>query len=227
MSHAHAAHGHDHAEPAEEQFTQEFWDARYASRPQIWSGNPNPHLVSQAGALPPSAALDVGSGEGADAIWLAREGWQVTAVDVSAVALERAANHARAADPDAAFAHRIAWQRVDAQDWTPDPAAYDLVSAQFMYLPPEERTALFGRLAAAVAPGGTLLIVGHHPQDLPSEQRGGARERLMYTAEEVVAVLDGEEWIVELADVVPRERKDPQGHVRTIHDARMRAVRRR
>ncbi len=68
-------------------FTQEFWDARYRSADRIWSGNPNPHLVAHVAELVPRTALDVGCGEGADTIWLASLGWQVTAIDVSTVAL--------------------------------------------------------------------------------------------------------------------------------------------
>ena len=98
------SHGHDHphGDTAEfdpddrNHFTQEFWDERYRSAGRLWSGQPNPQLVAQIAGLPPGDALDAGSGEGADAIWLASRGWAVTAVDVSAVALDRAAAHAAA-----------------------------------------------------------------------------------------------------------------------------------
>jgi len=100
-------------EPIE--FTQEFWDDRYRSAGQLWSGQPNPVFAEQVADLPPGEALEAGCGEGADAIWLARRGWTVTAVDVSAVALERGANAARAADGAAGgeIARRITWQRED------------------------------------------------------------------------------------------------------------------
>ncbi|HEV7666156.1 MAG TPA: class I SAM-dependent methyltransferase, partial [Chloroflexota bacterium] len=96
-------------------WTQEFWDERYASAATIWSGNPNPHLVAQVSDLRPGTALDVGSGEGADAIWLAEQGWQVTGIDVSMVALERAAQMAAAAGHD--VADRITWQQADILTW--------------------------------------------------------------------------------------------------------------
>lgn len=76
-----------------EQFDQAFWDERYRSHATLWSGNPNGHLISETDGLTPGAALDVGSGEGADAIWLAERGWRVTAVDLSTVALQRVTIH--------------------------------------------------------------------------------------------------------------------------------------
>ena len=146
------------------EFTQEFWDDRYRSAGQLWSGQPNPVFAEQAADLPPGEALDAGCGEGADAIWLARRGWMVTAVDVSAVALERGANAARAADEAAGgdIAGRITWRREDLRSWGPDPDTYDLVSAQFMHFPKADLEVMHRRLAAAVRPGGTLLMVAHH-----------------------------------------------------------------
>ena len=84
-----------HDEHPEILYTPEFWDERYSSADRIWSGNPNPHLVTVAAHLTPGTALDVGSGEGADAIWLASHGWTVTAIDISQVALDRSAAHRR------------------------------------------------------------------------------------------------------------------------------------
>ncbi|HEX5301992.1 MAG TPA: class I SAM-dependent methyltransferase, partial [Streptosporangiaceae bacterium] len=146
------------------EFTQEFWDNRYRSAGQLWSGQPNAQFAAHAADLEPGEALDAGCGEGADAIWLARRGWSVTAVDVSAVALERAAAAAGAAGGDAA--ERISWRREDLLTWVPEPDRYDLVSAQFMHFPRAELTAFHQRLAAAVRPGGTLLLIAHHPDDL-------------------------------------------------------------
>ena len=104
-----------------------FWEDRYSSRSALWSGNPNPHLVSEVSDLSPGTALDAGSGEGADAIWLAERGWQVTAVDFSAVALERGAAQAAARGAD--ISGRIAWLHQDLIEWVPAEASYDLVSA--------------------------------------------------------------------------------------------------
>ena len=152
-------------------FTQKFWDERYSSAPMIWSGNPNIRLVEQVSGLTPGAALDVGSGEGADAIWLASLGWTVTGVDVSTVALERSAM--RAAQLGAEIAGRITWKQADILTWEPAPEQFDLVSAQFMQgLPGPEREFLQRRLAEAVSAGAVLLIVGHHPSDMETSCGG-------------------------------------------------------
>src|ERR1700730_7897302 len=113
--------------------SQDFWDARYGSAEAIWSGNPNPQLVAEVADLVPGTALDVGSGEGADAIWLASRGWQVTGIDISPVALERAAQLAAAAGET--IADHITWQQADVMVWDPAPKQFDLVSAQFIHLP--------------------------------------------------------------------------------------------
>lgn len=155
---------HDHSPDTTIQFTQEFWDDRYRSAGQLWSGQPNPQLVAQTAGLTPGDALDVGSGEGADAIWLASQGWTVTAVDISAVALDRAASHAAARGDE--IAGRITWRQADLLSWDPGQQQFDLVSAQFMYLPEAELESLHRRLATAVRPGGTLLIVLHHPDSM-------------------------------------------------------------
>src|SRR5215469_8873737 len=135
-----------------DQFSEAAWDERYRSRDALWSGKPNRYLVSEVDGLVPGRALDVGAGEGADAIWLAARGWRVTAVDISSVALGRAAAHA--ADRGMDIADRIEWQHEDLLSWQPAAASFDLVSAQYMHLAGAERTLVFGRLAAAVAPGG-------------------------------------------------------------------------
>ena len=98
-------------------FSQEAWDERYRSKDALWSGNPNPHLVAEAAELLPGHALDVGAGEGADAIWLASHGWHVIAVDLSTVALERASAHAHMAGED--IAARIDWVHEDVTSWDP------------------------------------------------------------------------------------------------------------
>ncbi|NLU72943.1 class I SAM-dependent methyltransferase [Streptomyces sp. HNM0575] len=133
------------------------WDEWYAERDRIWSGRPNDVLVRETEGLRPGRALDLGCGEGADAVWLAGQGWRVTAADISCVALDRAAEHA----VEAGVVDRIDWQRHDLGVSFPE-GAFDLVSAQFLHsygdLPREE---ILRRAADAVAPGGTLLIEGH------------------------------------------------------------------
>lgn len=137
---------------------EEYWDTRYAQSDRMWSGRPNSALVREAGDLAPGSALDLGCGEGADAIWLAERGWEVTAVDISGVALGRAAGHAAAA----AVTDRITWQRHDLGATFP-AGTFDLVTAQFLHSPGDAmpREGILRKAAGAVAPGGVLLIVGH------------------------------------------------------------------
>ena len=202
-----------------------FWEERYRSRGALWSGNPNPHLVSEASDLTPGTALDAGCGEGADAIWLAERGWQVTAVDFSAVALERGA--AQAAQRGAEVSRRIAWLHEDLTEWVPAEASYDLVTAQFLHLPKQLRESLYRRLAAAVAPGGSLLIVAHHLSDLQTPIPRPQLPDLFFTAEDVSALLDSNGWEIVVSEARGRSATDPEGRTVTIHDAVLRARRHR
>jgi SAM-dependent methyltransferase len=205
-------------------FSQEAWDERYRSRDALWSGNPNPHLVAQASDLGPGHALDVGAGEGADAIWLASRGWHVIAVDLSAVALERASAHAGQAGPD--IAARIEWVHEDVTSWDPGPGRYDLVSVQYMHLLPERRQAMLGHLAAAVAPGGSLLMVGHHPSDLQTTVPRPPMPELFFTGDDIAAGLDPGQWTIITNAAPGRTATDPEGNEVTVHDTVLRAMRR-
>ena len=120
-----------------ERWSQASWDQRYSESDKVWSGNPNQRLVEQVADLPPGTALEVGCGEGADAIWLAARGWQVTAIDVSPVVLARAARQAVAAGPE--IAARIVWQQADILSWSPPPGQFDLVASHFVHLPSADR----------------------------------------------------------------------------------------
>lgn len=205
-------------------FDEAAWEERYQAKPTIWSGNPNPQLVTEVSKLTPGRALDVGCGEGADAVWLAKQGWQVTALDIATTALERVAAHAAAEGPD--VSDRITWKHTDLKDGKPIDGTYDLVSAQFMHLPSALRQEVFARLAAAVAPGGTLLIVGHHPLDLRTSAHRMHFPDMMYTGEEIASSLDQDVWDVVAAEARPRSTVDPDGNEITIHDAVLVARRR-
>jgi SAM-dependent methyltransferase len=206
------------------QFTQEFWDDRYRSAGQLWSGQPNPQLVAHAAGLDPGDALDAGCGEGADAIWLAGRGWQVTAVDVSAVALQRSAAHAAQRGPQTTA--RIRWQREDLRGWAPPAGRFDLVSAQFMYLPGAVLGAMQRRLAAAVRPGGTLLIVGHHRDDLALNLGRTGSPEMFWQAGDLAAALDPGEWQIVVAGPARRPATDRDGQPVTVTDTVLRAARR-
>ena len=171
--------------------SQAEWNARYLEKDQIWSGNPNSALVREASGLTPGTALDLGCGEGADAIWLADRGWAVTGIDISDVALDRARRHAAAAGVEVGFV---------LDDLTVSPGSFDLVTSFFLHVPePElrERTLLVA--AESVAPGGTLLVVGH-------SATSGHGHLDLESAVEVLALLRlaPEEWTVEIAADAPR-----------------------
>lgn len=185
---------HDHHEPAADEMGGAFWDATYAERSTIWSGQPNAQLVAEAADLSAGSALDVGCGEGADAVWLAQLGWDVTAVDISQVALDRAREHAKDAGVTIAFEVR------DLISTPPSPDTYDLVSAQFFQLAEPERSVFMRGLGAAVKPGGRLLVVGHC---LTSSMTPALVDRF-FTPDEITALFSPDTWVTEVSET--RER---------------------
>lgn len=203
----------DEASPYDEQA----WDARYRGSQHTWSGKANAVLVAEVGDLPPGRALDVGAGEGGDACWLAARGWRVTGADISSVALERAAAQAKERGVE------VTWLHLDLSR-EPAPGTYDLVTSHFVHLPRDRRPALFSHLARAVAPGGTLLVVGHDPSDAHAGVPRPHLEEAAWPADEVVAGL-GPGWTVVVAEARPRTANDPDGRAVTVHDAVMRARR--
>jgi SAM-dependent methyltransferase len=203
-------------------FDEESFEQRYRATDALWSGRPNAQLVREAADLPPGRALDIGCGEGADAVWLAERGWRVTAVDFSTTALQRGAARAAAAGEE--LAGRIDWRHADVSRWTPEAATFDLVSAQYMHLPAEERGPLFARLAAAVRTGGTLLVVGHDFSALPADAHRPPEPGRFFIAAEVAAGLDPASWEVPVAE--SRPGAPHEGHDITVHDAVMRARKR-
>ena len=149
-------HGHRHAFDGPQDAA--FWDQMWRQRP-TWRREPHGFLVRSVARLTHGTALDVGCGEGTDALWLASAGWEVTAVDISNVALDRA----RAEDRE----QRVTWRRADLSSWLPPVDSYDLVVAQFLHVPPSARALVFEGLTRAVRVGGTLLFCAHAPPGLP------------------------------------------------------------
>ncbi|MEP7035272.1 MAG: methyltransferase domain-containing protein [Dermatophilaceae bacterium] len=222
-------HGHNHAGHREgdgsgdETSDETFWDQRYGSSSALWSGRANSHLVTEVSGLSPGSALDVGCGEGGDAIWLAQQGWQVTAADISAVALGRGAAHALEISLE--VEQRIRWMRADLTEWVPPAESFDLVSAQFMHLPKKQRETIYRRIVASVVPGGTLLVVGHHPFDLQTSVPRPSVPGLLFTASEVAALLPAEQWVILVEEARARQTLDPDGRTVTVHDSVLRARR--
>jgi SAM-dependent methyltransferase len=211
--------------PRREMFTQEFWDDRYGGHDHVWSGRPNVRLVDHATGLTPARALDVGCGEGGDAIWLATHGWTVTATDLSPVGLQRAAANATAAGP--AIAARVSWRQADlfGDDWGAFDG-YELVNSQYLHLPPEVRDLALQRLAAAVLPGGDLLVVAHHPSDLDIPGLRPNMPELFCTASELAAGLDPARWEILTQAAPERSTRAPDGRQVVIADAVLHARRR-
>jgi len=203
-------------------YDEQSFEERYRATDALWSGRPNNQLVAEAVDLSPGTALDVGCGEGADAIWLAGRGWTVTAVDFARTALERGRAQAETLGPE--IAERIRWVHADVTAELPGDR-FDLVSAQFMHLPPEPRRRLFARLAAAVARGGTLLVVGHDFSDVAAGAHRPPEPERFFTAAEVAESLD-DGWDVVVAEARPRPAAVHEGHDITVHDAVLRARRR-
>ncbi|MEH0823816.1 MULTISPECIES: methyltransferase domain-containing protein [unclassified Micromonospora] len=194
--------------------TARHWDELYQRRERIWSGRANPHLVDVVGSLPAGTVLDLGCGEGGDAVWLAGRGWRVTAVDVSATALDRAATEAARAG----VAERIDFQRHDLTRTFPE-GEYDLVSAQFLQSPLEfPRAEVLRAAARAVAPGGRLLIVEHG--EVPPWSRLAHPDVHFPTPEETLAELDldPDGWRTERLDAPRRAVTDPDGQPATLVD---------
>lgn len=185
---------------------ERFWEGHYLRGERVWSGRANAVLVDIVGPLPVGTALDLGCGEGGDAIWLARRGWRVTAVDVSATALDRAASDAATAG----VADRIDFQQHDLAVTFPT-GAFDLVSAQYLHSPIEfPRVRVLRTAARAVAPGGLLLIVDHASVSPGSWAEPG----------ETLAPLDLSpgEWLTERLEAREREATGPNGRRVTLTD---------
>jgi SAM-dependent methyltransferase len=221
-------HGHQHGQPgtAESEdpsvrWTAEFWDERYGSMPSLWSGHVNAIVRTEAQALSPGTALDVGCGEGGDALWLAARGWQVEGVDVSQVALDRAARHA--AEAGAEIDGRLTWTRRDLMTWRPPRETYDLVTVSFMHLPGGDRREVYAALADSVAVGGTFLVGAHSPLDIGVVPRPDDPD-LYFTAEDLATGLD-DRWEIVTSEERPRPGTHPDGGDVTLHDTVLRARR--
>lgn len=187
-------------------FDQEFWEQlwsktlrehaeRVASRP------PNAHLMAELAQLQPGRALDAGCGHGADTLWLAARGWQVTAVDFSAAALAQGRSMAEAAGVE--VARRIDWLEGDLATWAVEPERYELVVCLYVHAA-SSVTELIRRMAQGVAPGGTLFMVGHRPVDPNTGAATAAANQVQVSVEAAVEALDARLWDLVVAEERPR-----------------------
>ena len=185
------------------------WDERYAATELVWSAGPNQFVEQALADLPPGRALDLACGEGRNARWLAEQGWQVTAMDFSGVAIEKGR---RLADQMAdQVADRIDWQAGDALS-APLPADLDLVVVAYLQIPAAERATVMRRATAALAPGGRLFVIGHDTTNLTEGTGGPPDPAVLYTAEDVLEDLAGEDLEVVRAERVARVVKGVDEH---------------
>ena len=165
---------------------REDWNERYRAVPILWDIDPGPFLGREVD-MPPGAALDLGAGEGRNAIWLAQQGWRVTAVDYSDVAIQRGRERAH----HLGLAESITWVTEDLCDFRPNPNSFDLVLSLFLHLPAHQRRDVLQRAADALAPGGTILVVGYD-RTHATEGAGGVRDpELLFSPDDIVEELGG------------------------------------
>lgn len=193
---------------------REDWDRRYADVENLWATKPNRFLVAEVRGLPAGRALDLACGEGQNAIWLASLGWEVTGVDFSEVAIRKAATRAERDGVDVRFVC------ADLVEYEPAPASSDLVLVMYLHIPATRRRAVHEKAVAAVAPGGTFLLLGHDLTNLTDGVGGPRDPDLLYTAQDIASELPGVE--VEKATTVLR---DVAGEERDAIDTLVRARR--
>ena len=176
---------------------REDWDRRYAEVENLWSARPNRFLVAEVEGLVPGCALDLACGEGQNAIWLAGVGWRVVGVDYSPVAIAKARERAGREGLEVDFLER------DLVEYEPETAAYDLVVLLYLHLPADERRLVLARAAGALAPGGTLVLVGHDLLNATEGVGGPSDVGLLSTPEEIASELPDLE--IEKAERVLRD----------------------
>ncbi len=193
------------------------WDERYAATALVWSAGPNQFVESELTDLPPGRALDLACGEGRNARWLADRGWQVTALDWSGVAVEKGRRVTNA----------VVWQVGDAVT-APLPSDLDLVVIAYFQVTADARRAAIRRSFDALAPGGTLFVIAHDSTNIAEGTGGPQDPSVLYTAEDVLADLEGRDLDVVRAERVSRDvaTKDEHGSEGRAWDALVHVVRR-
>jgi SAM-dependent methyltransferase len=197
--------------------SRERWNRRWAGEERVHASTaPSRFVVAEVAGLRPGAALDLACGAGRNAVWLAGQGWRVTAVDFSGVALRMA----RGLEAERRVS--VEWVEADVLAWMPPARAYDLVCVLYLQLPAAERRTALGRAAAAVRPGGTLLVLGHDLLNLTEGWGGPTQADVLFTPDDVVAEIG--DLRIEKAERV-RRTVDDLGAAREAIDALVRATR--
>jgi 2-polyprenyl-3-methyl-5-hydroxy-6-metoxy-1,4-benzoquinol methylase len=183
-------------------FWEQLWTKTLRERADVVAGRPpNARLMAETASLPVGRALDAGCGHGAETLWLAAHGWQVTAVDFSATALAQGRAMSDAAGPD--IAGRISWVEDDLAAWMPEPGQYDLVVCLYVHVAGSVED-MVRRMASGVAPGGTLFLAGYRADDPRSDADAARGNQVQVSVEAAVAALDAGEWEWVVAEERPR-----------------------
>ncbi|GAA1846430.1 class I SAM-dependent methyltransferase [Asanoa iriomotensis] len=184
----------------------ESWNRRYAESELVWSADPNRFVAAELTDLPPGSAVDLAAGEGRNALWLAGVGWRVTAVDFSEIALDKGRRIAESRGLD------VTWVRADLADYQPPTA--DLVLIAYLHVPPALWQPVLRRAVSAVAPGGTLLLVGHDSTNL-AEGSGGPQDlERLWSLDALVASLG--DLVVRRAERVRRPVEGARDAIDTL-----------
>ena len=166
------------------------WDERYADSELVWSVEPNQFVAAECADLPPGRALDLAAGEGRNSIWLARRGWDVTAVDFSQAGLDKGRRLAGELDIEWVCGDVVTGLGLDRLDSLTDQPGYDLCVIAYLQLVAEERRAAVRRGFASLSPGGTLLLVAHDTTNLTEGTGGPQDASVLMTAQDVLDDLD-------------------------------------
>lgn len=178
---------------------REEWNRRYAISEFLWSVDANHSLLSEVASLPPGRALDLATGEGRNAVWLAEQGWEVCAVDFAEVGLQKGLRLAAVRG----VVERVRFEAADLRSYLPEPGGFDLVMLIYLQIPPAEMQPILLKAARGVAPGGTFMLVAHDSTNLAGGFGGPQDPAVLYTAEQVVAAI-GHELLIEKAYSVER-----------------------
>ena len=197
-------------------FAREDWNERYAQKELVWTAEPNRRFAAEVDGLEPGRALDLACGEGRNAVWLAERGWRVTGVDFSDVALAKAERLA------ASRGVEVEWVLADVLEHEPERGAFELVAVLYLQLPHEQLAEVLHTSVGALAPGGTLVVLGHDTTNLTHGHGGPRDASVLFTPEDVVPQL--ERLVVERAEKVPRTVPLEDGEATAI-DALVRARR--
>lgn len=180
--------------------TAEDWDERYRSSDLIWGATPNRWVERELTDVRPGTALDLACGEGRNALWLAARGWQVSALDFSAVALDKGRALESSQPPSAP---PVAWILGDATTHRP-AQPLDLVVICYLHLPQPQRRAALAVATDALAPGGIVLVIGHDSTNIAAGVGGPQDPTLLFTSADVVADLAGTDLVIDRAEAVYR-----------------------